>query len=470
MEEKTHKKSRLGLYILLATILVIAMVAGVFVLHANKYVDEQEKKYDNRIFDDVYIEKLNVSGMTKDEAAKILSNHINAGINNRKITLTAGSVEKPVNVSAFKIKFDAEKAVQDAYDFGRSGNLVSRYFLYRKLEDEPEPVTIKLERTIDNKNVEKVLNDNKNVFNAKPVNASIKVTTKDGKRNIKIVPEKNGIKLVEDKSIQDLESFLNEKWNLEPSSVKMTVDTDVPKYTSKDFEEVKDVLGTYTTKFDYYYEDRKSEIKKSAKKLNNIILEPGQELSVYKKAGEYSKKYYGLALSQAASTLYNAVIRAELDVTERHANYSAPSFIDLSADAAVRDEGDDFKFKNSTDNIIYIHSTSTNSKVTFTIIGKETRDKNRKVKFASKTTAVIKAGTTRTKDNTLKKGKKVVAQEGINGYRAELWKTVYVDGKKTDEKKFNESSYTPVNKVVRIGTKVAKKKKAKKKVNSITRR
>ena len=331
-------------------------------------------------------------------------------------------------------------------------------------------MTIKLERTIEDKNVEKVLKDNKDVFNAKPVNASIKVTTKDGKRKIDIVPEKNGIKLVEDKSIQNLEKFLHEEWNLEAASVKMTVDTDVPKYTSKDFEEVKDVLGTYTTKFDYYYESRKKDIKKSAKKLTNIILEPGEELSVYKRAGEYSKDHYGLALSQSASTLYNAVIRAELDVTERHANYSKPSFIGLSADAAVRDESDDFKFRNDTDNIIYIHSTSTKSKVTFTIIGKETRDKNRKVKFKSKTNAVIKAGTTKIKDKTLKKGKKVVSQVGIDGYRAELWKIVYVDGKKTEEKKFNESSYTPVNKVVRVGTKVAKKKKVKKSVTEPTRR
>ena len=71
--------------------------------------------------------------MTKDEASKILSNHINTGINNRKINLAAGDMEQAVSVSAFKIEFDADKAVSDAYGVGRSGSLISRYFLYRKI-------------------------------------------------------------------------------------------------------------------------------------------------------------------------------------------------------------------------------------------------------------------------------------------------------------------------------------------------
>ena len=444
----------------MATILVILLVVGAFLLHAKAYVDSQVKKYNNRIFNDVYIEKLNVSGMTKDEASKILSNHINTGINNRKINLAAGDMEQAVSVSAFKIEFDADKAVSDAYGVGRSGSLISRYFLYRKIEDEPQPVTIRLARTMEPENVEKVVKSKAPSFEHAPVNASLKVTKKEGNNVVEVVKEKNGQKVVVDKAVSSLEKYLDKKWNLETVTFKMPVEVDKPEYTSDKLENITDVLGTYTTKFDYYSRARKENIESGAKNLNGTIISKDNEYSVYKNVRKFFKLDGEKGISQFSSTLYNAAIRAELDITERHAGTVIPGYVPMSADAIIAGSKVDLKFKNNSDNLIYIYSSVDKDKVTITIYGKEYREPDRKVKFTTKTKRVIKPLTTTVKDKKLKKGKKVVDRKGVNGYEVELWKTVTVGGETTENTKFNESTYNPISKVVRVGTKVEKKKKA----------
>ena len=88
----------------------------------------------------------------------------------------------------------------------------------------------------------------------------------------------------------------------------------------------------------------------------------------------------GGGICQVSTTLYNAVLLSELEVTERHNHSMIVTYVDPSADAAIAESaGKDFKFVNNTDHPIYIDGHCENKNITFTIYGVETRSAEREV-------------------------------------------------------------------------------------------
>lgn len=177
----------------------------------------------------------------------------------------------------------------------------------------------------------------------------------------------------------------------------------------------------------------------------------------YHLAGSYSNgqtvQTYGGGICQVSTTLYNAVLRAELNVTERLNHSMTVHYVPLSADAAISGTDKDLKFTNNLDYPIYIQGTAGGSSITFTIYGKEYRASNRKVEYVSQTLSVRGPSEKVIKDNTMEEGKRVVESNGRTGYTARLWKVVYIDGKETKRTQVNSSSYMSTPSVVRVGTK-----------------
>ena len=94
---------------------------------------------------------------------------------------------------------------------------------------------------------------------------------------------------------------------------------------------------------------------------------------------------YGGGICQVSTTLYNAVLRAELNVTERSNHSMTVHYVPLSADAAISGTDKDLKFTNNLDHPVYIQGVAGGSSITFTIYGKEYRASNRKVEYVSET-------------------------------------------------------------------------------------
>ena len=162
---------------------------------------------------------------------------------------------------------------------------------------------------------------------------------------------------------------------------------------------------------------------------------------------------FGGGICQVSTTLYNAVLRAELKVTERSNHSMTVHYVPLSADAAISGTDKDLKFTNNLDHPVYIQGVAGGSSITFTIYGKEYRAKNRKVEYESETVSTRGPSEKVIKDNTMEEGKRVVESSGRTGYTARLWKVVYIDGKETKRTQVNSSSYMSTPSVVRVGTK-----------------
>ena len=99
-------------------------------------------------------------------------------------------------------------------------------------------------------------------------------------------------------------------------------------------------------------------------------ITPFTEANGYKLAGSYLNGQVvdslGGGICQVSTTLYNAVLRAELNVTERHNHSMVVTYVDKSADAAIAESaGKDFRFVNNTEHPIYIEGYTHDKKITF---------------------------------------------------------------------------------------------------------
>ena len=100
----------------------------------------------------------------------------------------------------------------------------------------------------------------------------------------------------------------------------------------------------------------------------------------------------GGGICQVSTTLYNAVILAELEVTQRQPHSMLVDYVKPSMDAAIAGDYKDLKFKNNTETPIYIEGYISGGNLTFTIYGKETRNANRSIEFVSETLSTTPAG------------------------------------------------------------------------------
>jgi vancomycin resistance protein YoaR len=165
-----------------------------------------------------------------------------------------------------------------------------------------------------------------------------------------------------------------------------------PEITQKELDEVlfRDTLAQVTT---YYTSDsgRTNNVRLTAEACDGIILNPGDEFSYNDIVGErtpergYQKatifvngesvEDYGGGACQSSSTIYMAVLRADLEVTERRNHQFQISYTPISQDATVAWGSQDFKFVNDTDYPIKVTMDMGGGALTCTIYGTKTDDK-----------------------------------------------------------------------------------------------
>ena len=153
-----------------------------------------------------------------------------------------------------------------------------------------------------------------------------------------------------------------------------------------------------------------------------------------------------------STTLYNAVIRAELEVTERFNHSMIVGYVDPSADAAIAGTYKDLKFVNNTKAPIYIEGYTSGRSIYFNIFGQETRDANREISFVSETLSTTEPGTQYQAAPGSPIGSMSQVQSSHTGYTAQLWKVVTVNGVEQSREIFNKSTYKASPRIVAVGT------------------
>lgn len=160
-------------------------------------------------------------------------------------------------------------------------------------------------------------------------------------------------------------------------------------------------LGSFYTNYGGSTANRAANVANAASKINNKVLAPGEVFSFndtvgkrsvangFFQAPEYANGQTVMGIGggtcQVSSTLYNAVLYADLSIVSRLNHMFPVGYCPLGQDATVTDSGVDFKFTNNTDYPIKISALTSGGRITVSIIGTQ-RDVPHTVKIENYTT------------------------------------------------------------------------------------
>ena len=412
----------------------------------------------------VTIGGVDVAGMDESQAMEAVADHITA-LSTTEISLNAGEKSVTVTAGDMGISADAQAAAHKAIRYGSSGNLLERF---RDRQDIKEGKTkdFPIVYTIDRSMTENLLESKAEELSQEAVDNGLK--RENGE--FIFIEGKEGITVDIAPSVVAIESYVAGSFESGSGQIELATIVEEPQGNEEDLKSIKDVLGSYVTDFSSSSAARANNVRNGASLINDTMLYPGETFSVakalnpmtaengYQQAPSYENgttvMTYGGGICQVSTTLYNAVIRAELEVVERSSHSMIVTYVKPSEDAAIAGDSKDFKFKNNQDTPIYIEGYTNGGKIYFNIYGKETRPANRTVEFESEVLAKTEPKNVFHADGGTAIGSVVKTSGSAHtGYKARLWKIVKEDGKEVSREVFNNSSYRVTNNEYSVGTK-----------------
>lgn len=276
-----------------------------------------------------------------------------------------------------------------------------------------------------------------------------------------VYPEVKGISFDLEKAKEILQEDKDEYViKLTITNPKVTLDKIGP-------EAFPDKLATFSTRYDVSDKDRTTNLELACNKINGTVVLSGDTFSYNKVvgartagAGYKNAKIYeagkvvdgiGGGICQISSTLYNAVLNANLEIVERKNHQFVTSYVEPGMDATVVYGLTDFKFKNTRQYPVRVVATAKNGIATVTIYGIK-EDKEYTFKFDVKRVATIPSTTEYIDDSTLPAGTEKVEQKGTNGLKTETYMTKLLNGKAISTTLVSKDTYNAMTRIIRRGT------------------
>lgn len=243
-------------------------------------------------------------------------------------------------------------------------------------KDQPVEIIVKTQQP-DEINIEKIHNE----IYKEPVDAYY--TTEP----FSVYPSENGvdfnISLEEAKSI--ITSEKKDEYSIPLKFITPNVTTNMIGT-----EAFPDLLSNFSTNYAVSNRDRTTNLILAANKINGTVLMPGETFSYnkvvgartiaagYKEAPIYVQGEVvdglGGGICQITSTLYNAVLYANLEITQRSNHQFVPSYVTASRDATVVYGAIDFQFKNNRNYPIKLVCSVSGGIANFKIFGLRQED------------------------------------------------------------------------------------------------
>jgi len=282
---------------------------------------------------------------------------------------------------------------------------------------------------------------------------------------VTIISGKDGVDVDFDLLEKDLVATLSSGKN--PEVTLFTV-TRAPARTAAFLESmnVKGLLGSYTTRFDPSMTSRTYNVSVAAKAFDEMLVLPGHEVSFNKVVGPRSSEAgyknapvivnnefvdcLGGGVCQVSTTLYNAVLLANLDIVKRTCHSLPVSYVPIGRDATVVYDTVDLVFRNNTDSYLYLKTYIGSGQLTVKIYGNT--DYKRDVTINTRITQEIEPQIIYETDPNLPLGEEVVKQEGSKGFRVAAERIVKKNGVVEKKEALPSSYYSPVNKIIAVGS------------------
>jgi len=450
------KKKTIIITIISAMVVILASTTAVQAYNMSKTIN----KYSNTIYPDVAIEDIDLSGMTKSEAIDLLQKKYGDVVLKKKININALGITYSIDYSKLNAKYEIEEAVNEAFSYGKSLKTIEKYKLIRS----PEPMQYQLKFNYDAKPVKDFIADMQKKIDKAPINSTISMVSSG---NFSITKDESGLRI----DTQKLEKDIKEKINGDITGdieIKAQINDVQASITADKLSKINTKISSFSTNFSGSSANRVANIVLATKSINGKLLMPGDTFSFNDVVGERTaKKGYkdapvlvgnkldsglGGGICQVSTTMYNAVMRANINATER-SHHTLPShYIGLGMDATVDYGNIDYKFKNTLDFPIYVEGFAEGNNLVFNVYSDKSLT-NRTYDLVSETYDIIQPDTKYIEDPNLYEGETVLDQPPSIGYKVRVYKKTYENGKLIGQELISNETYKKVDEVIKKGTK-----------------
>ena len=433
--------------------IIVVLSIGIFFLGNINIAESLSNK--EKIYNNIFIEEIDVSNLKKEEAKKKVENVINKS---NVLNLEYEGKIYTLNLKEIGIVYYIDKSVEEAYNITRNKDKISNIKSKIDLKLGNKRI-INLEYTYDDNKIDDYIKYIRSELNRESIDATIKVENKI----LTYTKEEYGIKIDDKKLREGILKNLKERDKL---AIDIPVIEIKPVYLYEDLNKIDTILGTYETYFNSNTANRVNNIKIAAHATNDIIMKPYDEFSFnyyinHKDKREKFKKApvivngkleegLGGGICQVSSTIYNAALYSGLEIISVR-NHSIPSaYVSKGRDATVTKGNIDLKFRNNYKMPVFIHNEVYKDKIVSTIYGNKENKKEIEV-----VTEIMKSIPNKTKveySDKLYKGEHEISQKGRRGYKVNTFR-VYNENGQSKKEFIGESYYPPIDEVITYGTK-----------------
>lgn len=451
--------------IIISIVVILAIIIGSICAYIFS-IQKKVESWNEKIYPNVYVENVNLSGMTKEQALDALNKDIKEPVENKVITVKAEDKSIDIKYADLSPQYNIEETVNEAMNYGKDLNLFGKNDLI-KGNDKKE---LKLDFKYDDAKLTEYEKKLTEMVNQSAKNATINVSG----GSVSVTDGQDGRAIEQDKMVALVKEAINA--NPEANSVvEVPVEVTKPKVTKEMLSKIDGVIGSFTTSYTSSDASRSANVEIATKAVNGTVLMPGETFSYNNTLGERTtdKGYRdgaayvgnkvvmvtGGGICQVSTTLYRAVLRSGIMPTERHNHSMTTTYSGPSEDATVSWGSLDYQFKNTYDFPIYIQGYTSNKHVTFNVYGNVQGMDGKTYELQTIVNETLKPSVQTVNDPSLPAGQRVVEQNPVTGYKSTGYLVTYQNGKEIDKKLIGHDVYKQKDEIIKVGTKKSEQPK-----------
>ena len=446
----------------------VAVVVGVTLYnqHIQHMKDLQTAKINSAVdvstfYKGIVVQGIDLGGKTMEQATAAVKALEPSLREKYDITVTYQDKSWKITENDFEFQFNTDQVLKEAYDYARSGSKKARYELITAITKTPKKYQISHTMTYNNLKT-KLAAMVKGIAVA-PVDATV-ASFDTNTATFSYKDGKEGLSVDENKLYQDVVKIINGG----KTGTAAISTTKIPfSVTAAQVRSHMQKIGTFST-YSTNTANGNHNMSLALSKINGLSVAPGSIFSFngvtgnssiagngYEKAGAISGgklvQDYGGGICQAATTVYGAAIRSNMEIVTRYNHLWPSSYCPIGQDATVDYPSLDFRFKNPTQYPIYIAAGMSGAKLTVTFYGYQSPDYD-DVEVTSQQTETIEMPPAVYKtDVSIAKGAKKLDVKGNIGRRATAQRVFYKNGKVVKTESLPSSYYSPIAPVYLVG-------------------
>lgn len=440
-----NKKRLLILIVVLSIVIIGAAVVEYTIMNGQT------------IIPGVYIGNLDVSRMELDQVEQAIIPLYQKSLE-REILIIGGGKSWSFSPNQLGLKEDTGKTIKEAWEVGRKGHFGERWYIRWKTKKHHNHIPLAFH--VEENNLTNHVRKMAQMIDKEAENAGIFIKSN---HQVEILPGEDGVKVAIDDSVQALKEVLQSGDKVECTLITQVTQPLLTDEVVKAWQ-IDGVVASYETWFDPAKVDRSANIKVALMALDHILVMPqevfsfneivgprtteaGYKESIVIENNEFTPGIGG-GVCQVSTTLYNAILLANLPIVERHPHSLPISYVEPGMDATVSFNWADLKFINDRQKPVLLHTEYQKGKIKVMIFA--TLGEFPEVKLSSKIVEYLDAEEEIIKDPTLAPGQTLVEEKGQRGMIVEVYREFVSEGNIISRERVSRDKYKPQKAVIRV--------------------